>query len=170
MDVGEWLKGIGLGQYEATFFAHDIDVDVLPDLTEADLEKIGLPLGARKRLMKAIANLRLAESRPPPGALGTAHGIVAKDLVTHERADETKVYPRLRRSLASGYGLAAMSRVHRELLHLAHLLSGMSEGLSEGDIDAIAVRDGQRIIESIETIARIHNAQEEDIYEHAAAG
>jgi SAM domain (Sterile alpha motif)/Adenylate and Guanylate cyclase catalytic domain len=72
MDVGEWLKGIGLGQYEATFLAHDIDVDVLPDLTEADLEKIGLPLGARKRLMKAIANLRPAESQPPPGPLSPA--------------------------------------------------------------------------------------------------
>ena len=52
MDVGEWLKGVGLGQYEATFRAHDIDVDVLPDVTESDLEKIGLPLGARKRLMR----------------------------------------------------------------------------------------------------------------------
>src|SRR5580693_4241192 len=64
MDVGEWLKRVGLGQYEASFRAHDIDVDVLPDVTEADLEKIGLPLGARKRLMKAIANLRPAESTP----------------------------------------------------------------------------------------------------------
>ena len=75
MDVGEWLKGVGLGQYEATFRAHDIDVDVLPDVTEADLEKIGLPLGARKRLMKAIANLRPAETRsftPPPGPGETA--------------------------------------------------------------------------------------------------
>ena len=72
MDVGEWLKGIGLGQYEATFRAHDIDVDVLPDVTEADLEKIGLPLGARKRLMKAIANLRPPESRSPPEPLWTA--------------------------------------------------------------------------------------------------
>jgi class 3 adenylate cyclase len=74
MHVGEWLKGIGLGQYEATFRAHDIDVDVLPDVTEADLEKIGLPLGARKRLMKAIANLRPPESQPPPGPLWTAPG------------------------------------------------------------------------------------------------
>ena len=53
MDVGDWLKGVGLDQYEATFRAHDIDVDVLPEVTDADLEKIGLPLGARKRLMKA---------------------------------------------------------------------------------------------------------------------
>src|SRR6516164_10387618 len=75
MDVGEWLKGVGLDQYEAIFRAHDIDVDVLPDVTEADLEKIGLPLGARKRLMKAIANLRPAETRsftPPPGPGETA--------------------------------------------------------------------------------------------------
>ena len=46
MDLGEWLKGLGLGQYEATFREHEIYADVLPDLTEADLEKIGLPLGA----------------------------------------------------------------------------------------------------------------------------
>ena len=122
------------------------------------------------RLRDIVGALDSAEPREGAELIREANGIVAKDLVTHERADETKVYPRLRRSLASGYGLAAMSRVHRELLHLAHLLSRMTEGLSEGDIDAIAIRDGQRIIESIETIARIHNAQEEDIYEHAAAG
>ena len=99
-----------------------------------------------------------------------ANAIVADTIVTHEKADETLVYPRLRRSLSSGYGLAAMSRVHRELLHLAHLLSRLSQSLSEPDVDSLLLRDGQRIIESIETIARIHNAQEEDIYEYAAAG
>ena len=98
-----------------------------------------------------------------------ANAIVANTIVAHEKADETVIYPRLRKSLSSGYGLAAMSRVHRELLHLAHLLSRLSQGLSEGDIDSLVLRDGQRIIESIETIARIHNAQEEDIYEYAAA-
>ena len=44
MDVGEWLKGIGLGQYEARFREHEIDAEVLPELTEADLEKFGLAL------------------------------------------------------------------------------------------------------------------------------
>ena len=57
MDVAQWLNGVGLGQYEALFREHEIDADVLPDLTEADLEKIGVPLGHRKRLMRAIAAL-----------------------------------------------------------------------------------------------------------------
>jgi len=68
MDLGEWLRGLGLGQYEATFREHEIDADVLPDLTEADLEKIGLPLGARKRLMKGIAGLASKEAPPSVGA------------------------------------------------------------------------------------------------------
>lgn len=54
MAVGSWLRNLGLGQYEPAFLANAIDIDVLPELTEADLEKMGIPLGDRKRLMKAI--------------------------------------------------------------------------------------------------------------------
>jgi class 3 adenylate cyclase len=57
MDVGGWLRGLGLGRYEAAFRENAIDVDVLADLTDFDLEKLGLPLGDRKRLLKAIAGL-----------------------------------------------------------------------------------------------------------------
>ena len=74
MDLGEWLKGLGLGQYEETFHEHEIDADVLPDLTEADLEKIGLPLGARKRLMKGIAGLASKEAPPSAEAPAPAAG------------------------------------------------------------------------------------------------
>jgi hypothetical protein len=46
MDLGGWLRNLGLGQYEATFRANEIDTDVLPELTETDLlEKLGVPLG-----------------------------------------------------------------------------------------------------------------------------
>jgi heavy metal translocating P-type ATPase len=121
------------------------------------------------RLSDIVGALEIATASVGANLIREANAIVSKELVTHEKADEAQVYPRLRRSLASGYGLAAMSRVHRELLHLAHLLSRLSASLSEGDVDALTLRDGQRIIESIETIARIHNVQEEDIYEHAAA-
>jgi class 3 adenylate cyclase/tetratricopeptide (TPR) repeat protein len=57
MDVAAWLRDLGLGQYEGRFRENEIEADVLPELTEADLEKLGLPLGPRKRLLKAIANL-----------------------------------------------------------------------------------------------------------------
>src|SRR5208282_1333722 len=61
MDVGGWLRNLGLGQYEAMFRENEIDTDVLPELTEIDLEKLGVPLGHRKRLRKAIAGLGAAE-------------------------------------------------------------------------------------------------------------
>ena len=70
MDVGDWLRGLGLGQYETTFRDSEIDAEVLPDLTDADLETLGMPLGHRKRLLKAIIalNIRPAGSRPPATA------------------------------------------------------------------------------------------------------
>jgi hypothetical protein len=98
-----------------------------------------------------------------------AHRIVEQSIVAHERGDETTVYPRLTEFLADGHGLSAMSRAHREILHLARLLARMTDGLRPEDADKYLVRDAQRVIESIEALVRIHNAQEEDIYEHAAA-
>ena len=73
MDVGDWLRSLGLGQHEALFRENEIDAEVLPELTDGDLEKIGVPLGHRKRLLKAIANLGAAEAPakptiPPPTA------------------------------------------------------------------------------------------------------
>lgn len=50
MDVGAWLRGLGLGQYEDRFRDGEIEADILPELTETDLEKLGLPLGHRKRI------------------------------------------------------------------------------------------------------------------------
>jgi class 3 adenylate cyclase/predicted ATPase len=54
MDVGTWLRNLGLEQYEPAFIENAIDFDVLPELTENDLEKLGMLLGDRKRTIKAI--------------------------------------------------------------------------------------------------------------------
>src|SRR5271155_1769788 len=67
MDVGAWLRGLGLGQYETTFRESEIDAEVLPDLTEGDLSQLGVPLGHRKRVLKAIAALGTAETAKPSG-------------------------------------------------------------------------------------------------------
>src|SRR3984893_9148549 len=64
MDVATWLRDLGLGQYEGRFRENEIEADVLADLTEADLEKLGLPLGPRKRILKAIANLGNEDKAP----------------------------------------------------------------------------------------------------------
>ena len=98
-----------------------------------------------------------------------AHRIVEETVVPHEREDETAVYPRLTKFLADSHGLSAMSRAHREILHQARLLARLAHGLRAEDADKYLVRDAQRVIESIEALVRIHNAQEEDIYEHAVA-
>src|SRR5271170_5019591 len=66
MDVGDWLRSFGLGQYEATFRDNAIGMDILADLTENDLGKIGVLFGDRKRLLKAIASLRSTEPAPKP--------------------------------------------------------------------------------------------------------
>ena len=62
MNVAQWLNAIDLGQYETVFREHEIDAGVLRDLVEADLEKIGVPLGHRKRLLRAIAALGTGET------------------------------------------------------------------------------------------------------------
>src|SRR5262249_19775169 len=53
----------GLERYEDAFRANEIDWEVLPELNEDDLEKLGLPLGPRKKLLRAIA--ALAAPAPP---------------------------------------------------------------------------------------------------------
>jgi len=101
--------------------------------------------------------------------IGEASQVVTGRIVEHERADECKVYPRLAGFLGDGHGLGAMSRAHREILHLARLLDRLATGLTPADADRYLIRDAQRVIEAIESLVRMHNAQEEDIYEHAVA-
>src|SRR5215468_6170102 len=69
MDVAEWLRGLGLGQYALAFRDNDIDGEVLRRLTADDLRDLGVAsIGHRRRLLDAIAALgegQLAEARPP---------------------------------------------------------------------------------------------------------
>jgi hypothetical protein len=65
VDVAAWLRGLGLEQYEPAFRENEIDAEVLPELTEAHLERLGLPLGPRLKLLKAIKALREGALPPP---------------------------------------------------------------------------------------------------------
>ncbi len=67
-DMREWLRRLGLERHADLFAQQEIDFDVLPDLTDADLQKLGLPMGARKKLLRAIDGLKQNESRSLTGA------------------------------------------------------------------------------------------------------
>ena len=54
-DLRDWLRRNNFEQYAEAFEANDIDLDILPELSEHDLEQLGLSLGNRRRLLKAIA-------------------------------------------------------------------------------------------------------------------
>ena len=74
MDIDGWLRGIGLEQYAQTFRDNAIDADVLRDLTDEHLRELGLPLGVRLKLLRAVAALSASEQTPaspevtPPAA------------------------------------------------------------------------------------------------------
>lgn len=125
-------------------------------LLEKDLDK----------LLEISDSLDDAEGQSAVDLIVEAHSVVEDSIVTHEREDETVIYPRLTRYLSGGPGLSAMSRAHREILHQARLLTRIASNLTAEDADKYLVRDAQRVIGSIEALVRIHNAQEDDIYEH----
>jgi hypothetical protein len=67
MDVGGWLRRLGLEQYEASFRENKIDDAVLPSLTAEDLKDLGVGfVGDRRKLLDAIAAVRAEASAPTP--------------------------------------------------------------------------------------------------------
>jgi class 3 adenylate cyclase len=67
-DLRDWLRRNNFEQYADTFEANDIDLDILPELNERDLEQLGLSLGNRRRLLKAIAGRSAEAAQPKPSS------------------------------------------------------------------------------------------------------
>ena len=78
MEIAAWLRGLGLERYEPAFRDAEVTGDVLVDLGEADLEKLGLPLGPRKKLLRAIAALVAEDFADPADAGAPPHPTVPR--------------------------------------------------------------------------------------------
>src|SRR6201987_4979628 len=64
MDIGGWLRGLGLERYEQAFRENEIDLRVLPELTADDLKELGVAaIGHRRLMLKAIADLAASAGR-----------------------------------------------------------------------------------------------------------
>jgi class 3 adenylate cyclase/tetratricopeptide (TPR) repeat protein len=128
-DLTAWLRSLGLERYEAAFRASDVDADVLPELSDADLEKLGVSLGHRRKLLRAIADLRTGapdRSEPPPA-------IVAAAEVEGERRQVTVLFCDLAGYTALSRELDA-EEVHALLERFFERVDGIVERLG-GTID-----------------------------------
>src|SRR5215468_3927868 len=66
--IADWLRKLGMSEYAERFAANDIEIDILHELTDRDLERLGISLGHRRRILRAIREL----GGPTPAASQTA--------------------------------------------------------------------------------------------------
>ena len=88
--VAEWLEKLGLGQYAQRFAENDISFSVLPDLTDQHLKEIGVLLGHRLQLLRAVAELTSGEKGVPKPAVASAGSDAPQD--TAERRQVTVMF------------------------------------------------------------------------------
>jgi hypothetical protein len=80
MDIGGWLRRLGLERYEAAFRENEIDDTVLPSLTAEDLKELGVAaLGHRRKLLDAIADLRAGSKAAGAAVAAAANAGAAGD-------------------------------------------------------------------------------------------
>ena len=63
--IADWLKNLGMSEYAERFVEHRIDLSVLPDLTNQDLEKLGVLLCDRRKILRAIRELGAVAAAAP---------------------------------------------------------------------------------------------------------
>ena len=74
MDVGGWLRSLGLEEYEKAFRENKVDAAVLPKLTAEDLRDLGVAaVGDRRKLLEAIEGLRSGTKPEPTSSEGSSH-------------------------------------------------------------------------------------------------
>ena len=64
-EIADWLEKLGMSEYAERFVENRIDFTVLPELTDQDLKDIGVILGDRRKILRAIASLKSTETAAP---------------------------------------------------------------------------------------------------------
>src|SRR5215469_5692540 len=92
MDLGDWLRSLGIEEYEAAFRDNEIDERSLPSLTAEDLKELGVAaLGHRRILLDAIAALRPDAGAKAPAAADTVAQSAAPRASPEDRAERRQV-------------------------------------------------------------------------------
>jgi heavy metal translocating P-type ATPase len=115
-----------------------------------DLRSVALALDTADEA-SALASLRDVAAR------------ISNEVVPHEREDESQVYPGVAERLGGTDPLAAMSRTHQEIFHLASLLDRLVDDASVGGFGPEDRSEARRILYALDAILRLHFAQEEEL-------
>ncbi len=91
--IADWLKALGLEQYADCFAENDIDFSILHDLTDQDFKEIGVQsLGHRRKLLRAIADLKEIEKSAPAVAVAAAEPAGPPPVDSAERRHVTVMF------------------------------------------------------------------------------
>src|SRR5262245_13882791 len=66
--IADWLEKLGMSEYAQRFAENRIDFSVLPDLTDQDLKDLGVVLGDRRKILRAIVGINATDVVPPSPA------------------------------------------------------------------------------------------------------
>ncbi|MGV2289865.1 adenylate/guanylate cyclase domain-containing protein [Trinickia sp. YCB016] len=130
MDIGQWLAGLGLEQYAQAFGENDIDLSMLPQLTDADLKELGVQsLGHRKRILAAAAQRSALSpaataSVPAAGVPATGAPAAASAPPVDERRQVTILFADL-----CGYTALSQSLDPEELRELIGRYTALVDGI-----------------------------------------
>jgi soluble P-type ATPase len=110
---------------------------------------------------------RLDELAPDAAltALEEVRRFVAEDLVAHEELEDRTIYPMLTAAMGSDDATASMHRTHAEIFRLARLLDRLIRDLPAEGPDVEDRTDLQRVLYGLDAILRLHQAQEDDLYQ-----
>ena len=126
--IADWLEKLGLGQYAQRFAENDIDFEILSDLTDQDLEKIGVTsLGHRRKLLRAITTLKGVEQTTSAAAVAAVPPATPRAVDSAERRQVTVMFsdlvgwtalsarmdPEDLREIISAYHKCVAESVHR---------------------------------------------------------
>ena len=90
--IADWLNTLGMSEYAERLAENRIDLSVLPDLTDQDLEKLGVLLGDRRKMLRAIAKLEAVEKSGPVVAVAAAASAAPRPTDTAERRQVTVMF------------------------------------------------------------------------------
>ena len=124
MDIGEWLRGLGLQSYEQAFRDNGVDLGVLPRLTSDDLKEIGVQaVGHRRKILEAINLLPMDQTaaRAPTSAERRQLTIMFVDLVGSTDLSR-RVDPEELREIMRAYQNAVAGEIARLEGHVAKFM------------------------------------------------